>query len=111
MSEPGDEYEEGEGDADRHRGAPYLKSVPDPYDYYSPLHTWTFRFTQAEMNSRLGPYLRGRLRDIQVTKRGDSPRIEYARLLGTGGPSTIRGDTLAAALGLYDRWAFFKKVK
>ncbi len=90
---------------------PYLQSVPDPYDYYSPLHSWTFRFTQAKMNSRLGPYVRGRLREIQVTKRGDSPRIEYARLIGTGGSSTIRGDTLAAALGLYDRWAFFKKVK
>lgn len=90
---------------------PYLQSVPDPYDYYSPLHTWTFRFSQAEMSSRLGPYVRGRLRDIRVTKRGDSPRIEYARLIGSGGPSTIRGDTLAAALGLYDRWAFFEKVK
>lgn len=90
---------------------PYLQSVPDPYDYYSPLHTWSFRFTQAEMNARLGPYVRGRLRGIQVTKRGDSPRIEQARLIGTGGPSTIRGDTLAAALGLYDRWAFFRKVR
>lgn len=45
-----------------------------------------------------------------VGKRGDSPRIEYARLIGTGGPATIRGDTLAAALGLYDRWAFFRKA-
>ncbi len=90
---------------------PYLQSVPDPYDYYSPLHTWTFRFPQAEMSSRLGPYVQGRLRDIRVTQRGDSPRIDYARLIGTGGPSTIRGDTLAAALGLYDRWAYFKKVK
>jgi stage II sporulation protein D len=90
---------------------PYLQSVPDPYDYYSPLHRWTFRFSQAEMNSRLGPYMRGGLRAIRVTKRGDSPRIEYAQLVGSGGTSTIRGDTLAAALGLYDRWAFFTRVK
>ncbi len=90
---------------------PYLQSVPDPYDYYSPLHTWSFRFSQAEMSSRLAPYVQGRLRDIRVTQRGDSPRIDYARLIGAGGPSTIRGDTLAAALGLYDRWAYFKKVK
>jgi stage II sporulation protein D len=89
---------------------PYLRSVADPYDYYSPQHRWTRRFTQAEMNARLGPYVRGRLRGIRVTKRGDSPRIEYARLIGGGGASTIRGDTLAAALGLYDRWAFFSKV-
>jgi stage II sporulation protein D len=90
---------------------PYLRSVPDPYDRYSPLHTWTLRFSQAEMSSRLAPYLRGRLRGIQVTKRGDSPRIDYARLVGSGGSSTIRGDTLAAALGLYDRWAYFRKVR
>ena len=89
---------------------PYLQSVSDPYDYYSPLHHWTFRFSQADMNARLGPYVSGALRGIRVTKRGDSPRIDYAQLIGTGGTSTIRGDTLAAALGLYDRWAFFKKV-
>jgi stage II sporulation protein D len=90
---------------------PYLQSVDDPYDYYSPLHEWTFRFSQAEMNARLGPYLAGGLRGIRVTQRGDSPRIDYAKLIGTGGTSTIRGDTLASALGLYDRWAYFKKSR
>jgi SpoIID/LytB domain protein len=90
---------------------PYLQSVDDPYDYYSPLHEWTFRFSQAEMNSRLGPYVPGTFRGIRVTLRGDSPRIDYAKLIGTGGTATIRGDTLAGALGLYDRWAYFKKVK
>lgn len=90
---------------------PYLQSVDDPYDYYSPLHRWTFRFTAAEMNARLGPYLAGSLRQIKVTKRGDSPRIDYAKLIGTRGTTTIRGDTLALALGLYDRWAFFTKTK
>jgi len=90
---------------------PYLQSVDDPYDYYSPLHEWAFRFSQAEMNSRLGPYVPGAFRGIKVMQRGDSPRIDYARLIGTGGTATIRGDTLAAALGLYDRWAYFRKVK
>lgn len=89
---------------------PYLQSVADPYDHYSPLHEWTFRFSQAEMSSRLGPYVPGALRGIRVTKRGDSPRIDYARLIGSGGTATIRGDTLAGALGLYDRWAYFRKV-
>ncbi|HET8863561.1 MAG TPA: SpoIID/LytB domain-containing protein [Solirubrobacterales bacterium] len=90
---------------------PYLQSVEDPYDYYSPLHEWTFRFSQAEMNSRLGAYVDGALRGIRVTQRGDSPRIDYAKLVGTRGVATIRGDTLAAALGLYDRWAYFRKVR
>lgn len=90
---------------------PYLQSVEDPYDHYSPLHEWSFRFSQAQMNARLGSYVPGALRGIRVTKRGDSPRIDYARLIGTAGTATIRGDTLAVALGLYDRWAYFKKVR
>ena len=90
---------------------PYLESVADPYDYYSPLHRWTFHITQAEMDARLAPYVPGRFRGIRVTKRGDSPRIDYAMLFGSGGSATVRGDTLAAALGLYDRWAFFTRSR
>jgi stage II sporulation protein D len=89
---------------------PYDQSVPDPYDYLSPLHEWTFRFSEAEIDSRLGGYLDGRLRKIVVSRRGPSGRVDYARLIGTHGTTTIRGDTLASALGLYDRLAYFKKV-
>lgn len=90
--------------------APYDQSVPDPYDYYSPLHTWTFRFSQAEIEGKLASYLDGRLRQIRVTQRGASGRIDYAKLVGTRGTNTVRGDTLEAALGLYDRLAFFRKT-
>ena len=89
---------------------PWLQSVKDPYDDLSPLHRWRFRFSQAEMNAKLGPYVKGRLKRIVVTKRGDSPRIDRAKLIGSGGAASVRGDTLQAALGLYDRWAYFKKV-
>jgi stage II sporulation protein D len=89
---------------------PYLTSVDDPYDYYSPLHRWTLHFSQAEMDARLRPYLKGSLQRIRVTKRGDSPRIVSARLIATGGTTTVRGDALAGALGLYSRWAYFKKA-
>ena len=90
---------------------PYLKSVDDPYDYYAPQHSWTVRFSQAAMDSKLAPYLKGSLRRIVVTQRGDSPRIDYAKLIGTAGTTRIRGDTLQAALGLYDRWAYFRRVR
>jgi stage II sporulation protein D len=89
---------------------PYLKSVRDPYDYYSPLHKWTLRFSAAQMNSRLAGYVNGRLRRIVVTKRGVSPRIVWARLYGTGGVTKIRGDSLQYALGGYDRWMHIEKV-
>jgi stage II sporulation protein D len=89
---------------------PYLVGVPDPYDNLCPLHTWTLRFSGPQISAKLDPYLDGRLRRIVVTKRGASPRIVWARLYGSGGVSTIRGDQLAAALGAYDRWMSFEKV-
>jgi stage II sporulation protein D len=89
---------------------PYLVGVADPYDYYCPLHTWTLKFSGPEISSRLSGYLDGRLVKVQVTKRGASPRIVWARLHGTGGVTRIRGDQLASALGGYDRWLTFRKI-
>ncbi len=89
---------------------PYLVGVDDPYDYYCPLHTWTLRFSEAEISVRLGSYLDGRLESVQVTKRGSSPRIVWALLHGSGGVTRIRGDQLASALGGYDRWLTFRKL-
>ena len=89
---------------------PYLVGVDDPYDYYCPLHTWTLRFSGAEISARLGAYLDGQLEKVEVTQRGTSPRIVWARLHGTGGVTKIRGDQLASALGGYDRWLTFRKV-
>ena len=89
---------------------PYLVGVPDPYDYYCPLHSWKLTFTGPEISGRLRPYLRGALKRIVVTKRGVSPRIVWAKLVGTGGASKIRGDQLASALGAYDRWMTFVKL-
>ncbi len=89
---------------------PYLVGVPDPYDYHCPLHTWTLRFSERDISARLGGYLKGQLKRVAVTKRGASPRIVWARLHGTGGVTTIRGDQLASALGAYDRWMTFRKV-
>ncbi len=89
---------------------PYLVGVPDPYDYYCPLHDWTLRFSGQEISDRLGGYLDGCLEKVIVTQRGASPRIVWAKLFGTGGSTKIRGDELAVALGAYDRWMSFRKV-
>jgi SpoIID/LytB domain protein len=89
---------------------PYLVGVPDPYDYYCPLHNWTLRFSGPEISERLGSYLAGRLKKVVITQRGVSPRIIWARLYGTGGVTKIRGDQLESALGAYDSWMSFQKV-
>jgi stage II sporulation protein D len=89
---------------------PYLVGVPDPYDHYCPLHKWKLRFTGPEISSRLGAYLKGRLKQVVITKRGVSPRIVTAKLIGTGGVSTVTGEQLEVALGGYDTWMSFQKL-
>jgi stage II sporulation protein D len=89
---------------------PYLVGAPDPYDYYCPLHKWTLDFTGPEISSRLGAYLKGKLKQVVITKTGVSPRIVTAKLVGTGGTSTVTGSELSVALGGYDTWMSFEKV-
>ena len=89
---------------------PYLVGVPDPYDYYCPLHKWTLDFSGPEISSRLGAYLQGKLKQVVITKTGVSPRIISAKLIGTGGTSTVTGSQLSVALGGYDTWMTFEKV-
>lgn len=89
---------------------PYLQGVPDPFDDECPLHEWTLRFTGPEISAKLGSYLKGKLKQVVITKRGVSPRIVSARLVGTGGVSTVTGEQLEVALGGYDTWMSFQKV-
>jgi stage II sporulation protein D len=88
---------------------PYLKSVDDPYDAGSPDHSWKVRYSQGEIESRLGGLFSGRLRKVKVLKTGDSPRIVLARVVGTRGSSRISGPGLQARLGLDSTWARFHK--
>lgn len=89
---------------------PYLVGVPDPYDSYCPLHTWTLNFTGPEISSRLGGYLDGKLKKVVITKTGYSPRIIAAKLYGTGGVTSVNGEELEVALGGYSTWMSFEKV-
>ena len=89
---------------------PYLVGVPDPYDGACPLHNWKLEFSGPEISSRLGAYLDGRLKQVVITKRGVSPRIVEAKLIGTGGTTKVRGDQLESALGGYSTWMEFRKL-
>jgi stage II sporulation protein D len=89
---------------------PYLVGVPDPYDGACPLHNWKLEFSGPEISSRLGAYLDGRLKQIVITKRGVSPRIVEAKLVGTSGVTKVRGDQLESALGSYSTWMDFRKL-
>lgn len=85
---------------------PWLKGVPDPYDA-GPLHTWSLSMSFAEAQHRLGSLVQGTLEGIEVLRRGYSPRIVSADVLGSRGRTQVSGPQLAAALALYDTWAYF----
>jgi len=89
----------------------YLRGVKDPYDDASPLHRWVKKFSFRAMQAALSESVRGKLRKIVVLRRGDSPRIFRARLVGSAGSTKISGQELKAELGLYDAPWNFKKIK
>ena len=89
----------------------YLKSVDDPYDNLSPRHRWRFAWSRAQLDAKLGGYVKGVLKSVKVTKRGVSPRIVSAKVIGTRGTTTVTGPQLRSRLGLYDTWAYFVNIK
>ena len=90
---------------------PYLKGVEDPYDDGSPKHRWRFSFSQRQMQARLAGLVKGRYRAIRVVKRGVSPRIVWADVVGSRGSTRVRGATLRWRLGLNDTWAYFSRLR
>ena len=87
----------------------YLKSVKDPFDKRSPVHSWRLNLSNSEMKSKLSGLFSGRLKRIKVLKTGRSPRIVRAKVIGSNGSTKVSGDTLRFRLGLRSTWARFKK--
>jgi stage II sporulation protein D len=48
---------------------------------------------------------------VKVTKRGVSPRIVSAKVVGSKGTTVVSGPQLRKRLGLYDTWAYFINIK
>jgi stage II sporulation protein D len=90
---------------------PWLKSVDDPYDGVSPRHRWTpATTTLKKAGKKLRGLYKGAFRGIKVLKRGASPRIMSAQVIGTKGSTTTDGATLRSKLDLFDTWAYFTTV-
>jgi stage II sporulation protein D len=90
--------------------APWLVSVDDPLDSLSPRHRWTKRLTLRSAKRRLGSLLHGSLRQIKVLRRGVSPRVVRAEIVGTGGRTLASGPQLRSRLDLFDTWARFTVI-
>ncbi len=85
---------------------PWLRGVPDPYDAGSQSR-WKLSMSFATAAARLRGLLRGAFRGIEVLRRGYSPRILTAAILGSAGATRVSGGELAERLGLQDTWAYF----
>jgi len=82
---------------------PYLRSVPDPYDVYSPHHDWgPFELTPARMAARLrlaSPVVAARVRRDAAWR---VTAVEFR--LASGAVATRSGAQVARALGLRSTW-------
>ena len=88
---------------------PYLKGVDDPNDTYGSLHDWgPLRRTAAQIGGPLEA--KGSLRAVYTVKRGSSPRIVKAALIGSGGVKFMDGNELRMKLGLNSTWAVFTSM-
>ncbi|HEV3318466.1 MAG TPA: SpoIID/LytB domain-containing protein [Solirubrobacteraceae bacterium] len=85
---------------------PWLRGVPDPYDAGAQAH-WKLSMSFATAAARLQGLVKGTFRGIEVLKRGYSPRVLTAAILGSAGTTRVSGATLAERLGLQDTWAYF----
>jgi stage II sporulation protein D len=82
--------------------APYLVSVPDPYDTLSPYHDWgPLKMNGLQLGKRLG--FKGTLLDVR-TDAGADGRVRSVTLIGAKGSRTMSGSTVREALGLRSTW-------
>ncbi|HMD57605.1 MAG TPA: SpoIID/LytB domain-containing protein [Solirubrobacteraceae bacterium] len=84
---------------------PWLRGVADPYETASSSWQVPLSFTSAA--ARLQGLVKGSFKGIEVLRRGVSPRVVSALVLGSAGSTPVNGPELASRLGLSSTWAFF----
>jgi stage II sporulation protein D len=90
---------------------PWLQGVEDPYDNSSPYHRWgPYSYSARGFAAKLGGWVRGRFRSLDVLQRGVSPRVVRAEVRGSGGSTVVTGAQLRTRLGLRDSWFYVRQV-
>jgi stage II sporulation protein D len=88
---------------------PYLKGVKDEYESQTPASykSWgPIRRAGSTVDRSLGSLVQGTLRAVYVVKRGVSPRIVRAAVIGSKGTTFVHGASLRVYLGLKSSWAY-----
>lgn len=91
---------------------PWLRGVPDPYDNVAgnPYYHWTYRMSMRAASRKLGSLVKGRFRGIRVTRRGVSPRVVDALVIGTRGKTQVTGSQLESVFGLPSTYMRFTTI-
>jgi stage II sporulation protein D len=84
---------------------PWLVGVPDPYEDTAASY-WRVALGFPAVAARLSGLVKGSLRGIEVLRRGVSPRVVSALVLGSRGNVHVSGPDLAARLGLPSTWIY-----
>jgi stage II sporulation protein D len=87
--------------------APYLRSVPDPFDDASPYHRWAEPMVVSGRRLAEALGLPGPAVAVDAVRRGASPRVLEARAVSAWpfpGQVDVSGARLRAVLGLPDTW-------
>lgn len=82
---------------------PYLRSVSDPWDTYSPNHDWgPYAYSASRLGALLG--VGGSIRSVRV-ERDSSLRASAVRLrLASGRVASVGASQVTSALGLRSTW-------
>jgi stage II sporulation protein D len=82
---------------------PYLRSVPDPYDFYSPHHDWgPLELSGTTLAARLG--LGSAVESVQVQRNGSARARSVLFRLASGGEVSRSGTAISRALHLMSSW-------
>ena len=84
---------------------PWLKAVSDPYE--TSAANWRVSMSMASAQTQLAGLVKGSLLGIEVLRRGVSPRIVSAQVLGSRGDTLVSGPELEYRFGLQSAWAYF----
>ena len=89
---------------------PYLRSVDDPYDTLSPLHTWSVTLSDREAAKALEDVRMGDLQDLVVSSTTPTGRVATLDVVGADGTAQISGEQARALLELRSTWFTVRHV-
>jgi stage II sporulation protein D len=91
---------------------PWLRGVSDPYDNVAgnPYYRWSYRMTLAKAARKLHSLVKGKFHGIRVTKRGVSPRVIYANVVGSRGTTSVTGPQLEGLFSLPSTYMHFTTI-